>query len=465
MARSAHNGKPSKLAARVAGQIVNNVIAQGWPVGEVIGSEQELLKRFDVSRAVFREAVRLVEHQQVAQMRRGPGGGLVVTEPTLEGIIDAAVIYLYRVGARLDEVFEARHVLEDIVTELAPSRLDEEGIAQLRRLIEQEGSGEVTDPRALHSLLASITGNPALELFVDILNRASLLYLRDRRAINSTVMEGSARAHAGLVEAVIAGDGGLARRRMRKHLEAEVEFLRRGRFTRQVLPHRVLLSGSSGHKRAEGVAREIFHAVAAGSLQPGHRLGSEADLMERYGVSRAVLRESVRLLEHHHIATMRRGPRGGLFVDTPQVAAVSDVVALYLARRGIDIGAFAELRIGVETALVDLTVDRLDPSLRVELEEALQSEVTGANGRTIHGLHVTIARLSGNRALEFVALVLIGLTRLYQDERQAPSVLKGIGDEVHRTHEGIAAAIQAGDSELARRRMRRHLEQLAVRLG
>jgi DNA-binding FadR family transcriptional regulator len=160
---------------------------------------------------------------------------------------------------------------------------------------------------------------------------------------------------------------------------------------------------------------------------------------------------------------MRRGPRGGLFVDTPQVAAVSDVVALYLARRGIDIGAFAELRIGVETALVDLTVDRLDASRRAELEEALQSEVT-ANGRTIHGLHVTIARLSGNRALEFVALVLIGLTRLHQDENQAPSVLKGIGDEVHRTHEGIAAAIQAGDGELARRRMRRHLEQLAVRL-
>jgi DNA-binding FadR family transcriptional regulator len=31
---------------------------------------------------------------------------------------------------------------------------------------------------------------------------------------------------------------------------------------------------------------------------------------------------------------------------------------------------------------------------------------------------------------------------------------------VHRTHEGIAAAIDAGDRELARHRMRRHLEAL-----
>ena len=96
---------------------------QGWPVGEVLGSQTELIARYKVSRAVFREAVRIVENQQVATMRRGPGGGLVVTEPTVDAIIDAAVLYLHRANTRLDEVFEARIVLEEVTAELAAERL------------------------------------------------------------------------------------------------------------------------------------------------------------------------------------------------------------------------------------------------------------------------------------------------------------------------------------------------------
>ena len=64
-----------KLATVVARSIENQVVALGWPVGEVLGSEAELLERFGVSRAVLREAVRIVEHTGAARMRRGPGGG------------------------------------------------------------------------------------------------------------------------------------------------------------------------------------------------------------------------------------------------------------------------------------------------------------------------------------------------------------------------------------------------------
>ena len=56
----------------------------------------------------------------------------------------------------------------------------------------------------------------------------------------------------------------------------------------------------------------------AEDLQPGDLVGTEPELIEREGVSRALLREAVRLLEHHHIARMRRGPGGGLFVMAPE---------------------------------------------------------------------------------------------------------------------------------------------------
>lgn len=104
----------AKLAAKVADRIIEDVMNLGWPVGEVLGSEPELVERYEVSRAVFREAVRILENQQVAYPRRGPGGGLVVAEPTVGAVIDAVVLYLHRMDARLDEIFEARIVLEEI---------------------------------------------------------------------------------------------------------------------------------------------------------------------------------------------------------------------------------------------------------------------------------------------------------------------------------------------------------------
>jgi DNA-binding FadR family transcriptional regulator len=165
------------LAATVADKILRDVMEQGWPAGQVLASEPELIERYGVSRAVLREAVRLLEHQGVARMRRGAGGGLVVTEPTVDSIIDVAVLYLHRVGATADEVLETRLVLEEIVTELAPKRLRESDFARLRDLMAAESSGAVASKRAMHELLASMTGNVALELFVEILDRVMLLYV------------------------------------------------------------------------------------------------------------------------------------------------------------------------------------------------------------------------------------------------------------------------------------------------
>lgn len=458
------NGVRLKLATTVARRMVGDVIDRGWPVGEVLGSEPELIGRYGVSRAVFREAVRLVENQQVARMRRGPGGGLVVMEPTVATIIDAAVLYLYRVNATLDEVFEARLVLEEIVTELATIRLDEADVSSLRALIDIEAKGDVTDHRAVHALLASITRNPALELFVDILNRVPLLYFRDAAAFAPATLSDSQRAHARIAAAVTAGDAGLARHRMRKHLQAEADYLRSRRSSHQLLPDTVSLGGTVNNKRAEDVARAIIHDVIVEDLPPGDLLGSESELIERHGVSRAVFREAVRLLEHHHIAAMRRGPGGGLFVTPPSVDAVTDVVAVYLARRGMQVADLGDLRIRLELVLVDFAAQRTDREGAGRLRDALEREKNTSDAEFAdagHDLHGVISSLGGNRALELVAKVLIRLTRLHQIDQLSAAARKKVADEVRRTHEGIAAAIIEGDGELARYRLRRHLEVLA----
>ena len=250
----------------------------------------------------------------------------------------------------------------------------------------------------------------------------------------------TAHAHARIAEAVIAGDAGLARHRMRRHLEAEGEFLRRRRSTQMLLPDDVVLIATPGGKRAEAVARDITMLVVVNGMRPGELLGTETELMEREGVSRAVLREAIRLLEHHEIARMRRGPGGGLFVASPGADAVTDIVAIYLVRRGMRLVDLTELRMGVELALVDLAAARVDDEGVALLHGAPVREEASADDErfveVVHDLHDAVAATARNPVLELVALVLIRLSRLYQIERFAPGRRAEIRAEVLRCSPG-----------------------------
>jgi len=456
----------AKRASKVADQIIKDVIAGGWQVGQILGSEAELLARYQVSRAVFREAVRLVEHQQVARTRRGPGGGLVVTEPTVDAVIDAVVLYLYRAEARLDELFEARLVLEDIATGLAPGRLEEQDLATLRAFAEDARPSPAADPRALHNQVAAMSRNPAVELFVDVLTRVAMLYSSGWQEFGPSVGAETKHAHARIAQAVMSGDASTAQQRMRRHLEAEADYLRQRRSTRQLMPgSAVVLSQSGNGKRAEAVARQITQQVVDDGLQPGQLVGTEPELIAREGVSRAVFREAVRLLEHHQIARMRRGPGGGLFVFEPSAAAVSDVAAIYLARRGMRLSDLAEVRTGVEVAIAGLAAARIDADGAAAIKVALDCEATTPEDDhedAVHDLHAAVAAAAGNRVLELIALVLIRLSLIYQIERLADGARVQISAEVVRAHEGIAAAVEAGDRELSLHRMRRHLDALGA---
>ena len=188
------------------------------------------------------------------------------------------MLYLHRVDATLDEIFEARIILEEIACQLAcgaqPTRHD---LAALRPSLERRArSSRSSDPRELHTLIAEISRNAGLALFVDVFNRVAQLYSPDWQRFGTSLGKETTHAHAKIAEAIMAGDAGLARNRMRKHLEAEAEFFRRRRSTRQLLPDSVVLAESPQGKGAEAVARHITQTIVAEDLQPGDLVGHRA---------------------------------------------------------------------------------------------------------------------------------------------------------------------------------------------
>jgi len=169
------------------------------------------------------------------------------------------------------------------------------------------------------------------------------------------------------------------------------------------------------------------------------------------------------VLEHHHVAVMRRGPGGGLFVAQPGVGSATEALALLLERRGIQPAHLFELRTAVELAIVDLAVKRLSDDGADGLRLAVDSERDAAEDDLPvvgHDVHVLLAAMVENPVLELLSLVLIRLTRMHQ--APAPGAASVPRADLHKAHAAIVKAIMERDADLARRRMQRHLRAMAA---
>ena len=453
-----------RLAVRTADQIASDIADQDLPAGEVIASEAALLDQHGVSRGVLRQAVRLLEHQGLVRMRRGPGGGLGVQQPSATIVVKAVGVHVFRRGIDLHQLYEARRVVEGAAAELAASRLDESGLGQLQDLLAEDGGRS----DRLHRMLGRMAGNPVLRLFVDVFSRLTDLYDDDSGLATADSTAASQAQHAEVAEAVLAGNGGLARHLMASHLDAVADELG----ARSATARFALAADLPTVGQGEIAASRLLGEIVAAGWPVGEVMGSEVDLMDRHQLSRSALREGVRILEFHGIATMRPGPGGGLTVTEPALDIVGRSAATYLEGRDLEVRHLAELRVAVETAMIGLTIERLDDQGAEHLQWALEAESAAALddfAHVGHDLHVLLAELTGNPALEVMAKVLAHLTQQHQipattARRRSRDARLEVVSEVHRAHEAIVEAVLARDPGLAKHRRQRHLDAMSATL-
>lgn len=469
------DGRANKLASKVARRIEADIVRRGWTIGESLGSEQALQQRYGVSRSVLREAVRLVEHHQVARMRRGPNGGLLICRPDAGPATRAVVIYLEYLGTTLVDLLNARLVLEPLAASLAAERIDEAGIDRLRAVLraEEHWRPGLPAPRdEFHTALAEQSKSPVLQLFIDILMRLTTRYaLRSRPDSATEAIEAADHMHhdhSRIVAAVTAGDAARARTLSERHVEAVIAWLREhhpgdGHGSPKNRRTRLRLDGGAPRgKLAETLAASIGDEIAAGGRAVGSVLGTETALLERYGVSRAVFREAVRLLEYHSVAHMRRGPGGGLIVATPRAEASIDTIALYLQYRKPTRDDLRCVRDAIEIDSISKVVASHSAGLGIhratgvgdgrEAIEAVADEVR---------FHLGLAQLAGNALLDLFLRIIIELFRRNWSSTGQAEPTWADAVAVEHAHLRILQAIEAGDDSLARHRLRRHLDAAA----
>jgi DNA-binding FadR family transcriptional regulator len=268
--------------------------------------------------------------------------------------------------------------------------------------------------------------------------------------------------HRRLASEVIAGNGEAARQLADAHLETiQKDYLQPGRRRRPTSVDASLAERQD--KLAELTARNLQAALAELKLPVGTVIGSEPELIERFRVSRAVFREAVRLLEHHSIATMRRGPGGGLVITSPDPSASIEAAALFLQYHGTTARDLNVVRQALELGVIDLLSTRqpdneLPATMRAEMALLEETEELREH---VGSFHPRLGDFAGNPIL---ALLLRITLELWSRNGELPSGV--VPDSRNRleaavtAHDSIVAAIAERDYALARHRMSRHLDAL-----
>jgi GntR family transcriptional repressor for pyruvate dehydrogenase complex len=213
-------------------------------------------------------------------------------------------------------------------------------------------------------------------------------------------------------------------------------------------------------KASELVAEDLRAHILGNQLPEGAPLPSEAELISRIGVSRATVREGLRLLSAEGLITVKRGPRGGIEVRHPNAAHISRSLATTVALEGVSLDQLFDFRLVIESAAAAAAArrEKTDEEVRLLLE-ATKGPHAGVPERV--DFHVLVAELSGNKLSH---IVLAALHDVLEIHVESESLTVEDVRQTGRAHERIAKAIVDGDADRAEAAMRRHLERFRDRM-
>ncbi len=239
----------------------------------------------------------------------------------------------------------------------------------------------------------------------------------------------------------------------------EVRPGRRGR-TRRFEPH--LVNSASA---ADRITQQLRVALVQGLLRPGDRLGTEPEMAEQFGVSRATVREAIKSLRAQGVLNTRRGAKGGHFIVTPQTetlaASVGETYGLWFDAGDVSIAEVDEARYYVELACVRLAAERRsDADLRVMGEIISAASDKSISLATFLDLdvqfHSAIAKAARNRLLE------LPMSAIHSVRPKTNRVLRSHDrTRVVNQHNALYRAIADGDADAAEASLVAHLRHLA----
>jgi GntR family transcriptional repressor for pyruvate dehydrogenase complex len=218
---------------------------------------------------------------------------------------------------------------------------------------------------------------------------------------------------------------------------------------------------------AQRVVTGLKDKILAGELPPGHKLPSEAELIDEFSVSRTVIREAVTRLRAEGLVETFQG-RGSFVLAMPE--PTSFTVESATIRTHHDVLDMIDFRLGIEPEAAALAATRVNPAGAESIHSALAAFVEAKPEDQVEAdfrFHRAVAAASGNRfyvdLLDSLGPMMIMLPRTRLTDAYSLTDT-GHVERVRREHDNVAIAIVAGDPDTARAAMRVHLGNTRRRL-
>ncbi len=210
------------------------------------------------------------------------------------------------------------------------------------------------------------------------------------------------------------------------------------------------------------VVDELVDAIVSGRLAPGDALPPEGPLSEQFGVSRTVVRESVKRIEEKGLVTIARG-RGTEVRPMTAWNTMDRVVLTALIKHDETLGILDELsvvRAQLESVMAAEAAQRRSDDQVAELDQAMQRMRESTADEDVFraadvAFHETVMELSRNRLAGNIA-------RTLMDHALESSRYHGVDTPdafalTLREHEAVHAAISEGDPVRAQDAMNNHI--------
>jgi GntR family transcriptional regulator, transcriptional repressor for pyruvate dehydrogenase complex len=211
-----------------------------------------------------------------------------------------------------------------------------------------------------------------------------------------------------------------------------------------------------GHKVSHYVVEQIRDAILKGEFKPGDRLASERELIGQFEVSKASMREALRVLEGMGLIETKKGTGGGIFAAEVNMNTTVHSLTNFLHFKNVSVGDITALRYFLEPRLAQIAVSKITEN-DIRILEALTNSEVGAQLRKDQGgigFHYHIARFSENPLL---ILIMDFIESLLADLKTKLNPGAEFYDEVEHDHFRIIECFRRKDGNGVSREMAAHV--------
>jgi GntR family transcriptional regulator, transcriptional repressor for pyruvate dehydrogenase complex len=160
-----------RVSSDILRQLKSAILAGRLKPGDKLPSEKQLAEQFQSSRGSVREAIRTLEQAGLLVVRRGAGGGAMVSDGDLRHVTDSLSTLIRLGSVSIHHLTEVRVMLEPWIASLAAQRITPLELARLEAHVTQHadaiaaGHLHATADLGFHRMLAEAAKNPLLVLF------------------------------------------------------------------------------------------------------------------------------------------------------------------------------------------------------------------------------------------------------------------------------------------------------------